>query len=222
MTRRRANRSRESYVSKDPAKRAAQLGNLADAPPPPPEGNTRHLMHGAFSERAVAPHQRIWDEAIYSLLEADMPVLAADGSVPAADRVIVAMLSKTMARLSLVQAWLDLHGPLDEKGRPRPAVAVESALRAEANKYGELLGMSPKSRAGVYSQLAAGGHDEAAARMLEKVNEQQTQDLSLLSDAELETLVQLTAKTQGHIEAADIVELGPGDVEAVDDNEVSA
>ncbi len=49
-----------SPLSRDPAKRARQLANLKPAPPPPPEGNVRNLVHGGSARKATLVAAGSW------------------------------------------------------------------------------------------------------------------------------------------------------------------
>ena len=151
MKRRRpARRSRESYVSRDPAKRAAQLSNLRSVPP---VGPGRPAMHGGYA--AVAREQLdAKAREVFAALAEDAPVRDGDGGLPAADAVPVRLLAEVLCRLDSVSAFLSARGWQDDVGEVRPAVEVERRLRQEALDLSEALGMTPRSRAKLGLALA--------------------------------------------------------------------
>jgi hypothetical protein len=63
------------------------------------------------------------------------------------------------AALRRVHDWLDVHGWLDEKGKPRPATELWSRLDRAAARARAALGFNPTSRAAL-------GRDTATARAL--------------------------------------------------------
>jgi hypothetical protein len=141
----REKRPPESYAGKTPEARAAQLGNLRNAPAAP-AGNQLARKHGAYSrvdpDRVDAQVARLVD-----LLAQDPPLRAPDGSLPREDALIVELLARALVRLRDVGHWVTMHGVLGEDGNPRPAVALEGELRREAAGYAEALGMTPAARA---------------------------------------------------------------------------
>src|SRR4051812_10862035 len=94
--RRRARRDRESYLSKDPAKRAAQLGNLGLTSAEP--GNRRAVTHGAYA-RVAAERLDAKVFEVFDALAEDAPLRDRDGALPAADTVAVRMLAEALCRL---------------------------------------------------------------------------------------------------------------------------
>jgi hypothetical protein len=110
-----------------------------------PKGNKRGLVHGAHAE---PPAKRVRDieDRLYEALAASAPVREGD-RLPAADEHTVRLLARTLARLESVSAWLDEHGPLDAKGKPRSAANWERRLTSTAAKLLGSLGMNPAARA---------------------------------------------------------------------------
>jgi hypothetical protein len=143
---RRGKRAPDSYVAKDPAKRAAQLANLRTEPPTGP-GHGRPAVHGGYasvaSDRLDAKVREVFDA-----LAVDAPLRDRDGSLPAADTVAVRMLAEALCRLEDVSAHIRDFGALDQKtGAVRPVVDLESRLRREVADWLDSLGMTPRSRA---------------------------------------------------------------------------
>jgi hypothetical protein len=101
---------------------------------------------------------------IYELLAEDAPLRDPDGELPRADRVQVELFALCLARLESVAHYLELHGLLDEKGNPRPAVALEGSLRREAADHADALGLSPRSRVRLGLELV---QTETAGQRLE-------------------------------------------------------
>lgn len=150
MKRRRAKRTRDSYLSRDPAKRAAQLGNLRTVPP---VGPGRPAVHGGYASVAAEQLDAKARE-VFAALASDAPVRDPDGGLPAADTVPVRLLAEVLCRLDSVSAYLNARGWQDDAGQVRPAVEVERRLRQEALDLSEALGMTPRSRAKLGLALA--------------------------------------------------------------------
>jgi hypothetical protein len=150
--RRRAKRSRDSYVSRDPAKRAAQLANLRTVPP---VGPGRPATHGAYASVAV---DRLDAKArtIFDALALDAP-LRDRGSLPAADTVAVRLLADTLCRLDSIGEYLSAHGWQDEAGNPRSVLEIEARLRSQALEQLRELGMTPKARAALGLDVVRAG-----------------------------------------------------------------
>jgi Phage terminase, small subunit len=155
-------------LSRDPTKRARQLANLRRGVTVPPPGNVRRLQHGAHAlgatRRLASEHER----RIFTELAEDAPVRDVDGGLPAADRTVVGLLASCLARLDAVDAWLAVHGTVDEKGRPYPALTARASLDSAAAKHCDSLGMTPRARVSLGLDLVRAEHAAAAARDLEE------------------------------------------------------
>lgn len=159
--RKRAQRSRESYLGKTPEARQRQQDNLLRGVTRAPEGHTRSLKHGAHARLATTLIAGSWSETIYAALAEEAPIRDRvdrddPGTLQAPDRQLVELLASCLARLQSVAAWLELRGPLDEDGTPRAAASAERALRREAAAYLDALGMTPRSRAALGLDVALG------------------------------------------------------------------
>lgn len=140
--RRRAHRPPESYVSKDPTRRAAQLANLNASPPVGP-GRGRPAEHGGYAK--VAREQLdVRASEVFAALAEDAPVRDVGGGLPTADAVPVRLLAEALCRLESVSAFLNARGWQDDAGTVRPAVDLEARLRREALDLSESLGMTPR------------------------------------------------------------------------------
>jgi hypothetical protein len=142
-------------LSRDPAARTRQLGNLRNAPSAP-AGNLRALRHGGYAavvrERLEAKVLEVADA-----LGSDLPLRDADGGVPRADAVAVRLLAENLCRLDDVSAHLRDFGLFDQAtGEPRPALDLERRLRAETLDLAESLGLTPRSRAKLGLDLQRG------------------------------------------------------------------
>lgn len=114
-------------------------------------GHTLSLRHGAFSERAVSPlAARIVDQ-----LFTDSPWLATP-----AFRLTVLALARAEAQAELLHRWLDEHGPLDDEGRPRPAMAALDSTERRADRLRQGLGLTPSAWAALHRAVSAGQDDE--------------------------------------------------------------
>jgi hypothetical protein len=142
-----------------PAKRGTPGRRRSDAnlvpAPPAPVGNDRAVSHGAYSAIAV---ERIDAKVrvMFDALAADAPVRE-NGGLPAADGPVVRLLAETLCRLDDVTEFLGRRGWQDRKGNPRPALMVESRLRAQALSLLVELGMTPRSRAALGLDLVRAG-----------------------------------------------------------------
>jgi hypothetical protein len=116
-------------------------------PPPPPKGNQRNLVHGAHVKPSAAA-VKAKRAALKAGLAASVPVK------DAADDVALTLLATTLCRLDSVGEWLDAHGPLDRKGKPRSAASWERRYTSAAMKQLAALGMTPASRAKLGVNLA--------------------------------------------------------------------
>ena len=143
---RKRGRDPQSYVSKDPDKRARQLANLKQGDAPKQWGQTYSLKYGGRATDRTLP---VAGKAalIYEELADAAPLRDQDGSIPKADRVVVELFALCLARLDACTTYLAMHGPLDLKGKVRPAAEYEVKLRREAASHADSLGMSPRSRA---------------------------------------------------------------------------
>lgn len=138
--------------SPDAERRAAQLANLRPAPPAP-EGNDRNRRHGGYAEVA-AERIKGREAVIVEALAADAPVRDRDGGLPRYDHAAVGLLARAMCRLDDVSDYLQKHGLFDGKGRPRPALEIESKLRREVASLLTEMAMTPRSRAAIGVDLA--------------------------------------------------------------------
>jgi hypothetical protein len=138
--------------SRRPPSRALSLSGteqVPKAPPPPPKGNQRNLVHGAHAE----PPADAVAEA-YEAIARAVP-LRADGQLPVADETAAWLLARTLVRLRSVGAWLDKNGALDRRGKPRSALRAENKLSNQAMAYARELGLTPRSRAQIGASLVA-------------------------------------------------------------------
>src|SRR5207244_1030171 len=112
---------------------------------PAEQGNRLAVTHGAHAQPEPL---RVNDKvrALYDVLAAAAPVQD-DGELPAADRMAVLLLAKTLCRLESVSEWLDVHGAVDRRGKPRSALRAESKLTNQALALLKELGATPRSRA---------------------------------------------------------------------------
>jgi hypothetical protein len=127
-------------LSSDPRKRARQLANRRDAPPPE-RGNKRAVKHGAKAQ----PEPRR-QAALEAQIRDALPVRGADGEAPVHDLIAVRLLAITLCRLESCAAYVSQHGQFFKGGRVRPAVELEDKLIARAQKLAAELGMTPRSR----------------------------------------------------------------------------
>jgi hypothetical protein len=138
-------------LSDDPVRRGAQLANLRPAPPAP-RNNDNAETHGAHKTLPVDSVAA----AIARGVEAETPLRGPDGGLPAADRVAVELLAGCLSRLARIGEWVEVHGPLDGKGKPRPVLEVERRLRNEAREHLRELGLTPRARVAIGITLQRG------------------------------------------------------------------
>ena len=148
-------RDPQSYLSKDNDKRARQLANLKQGDAPKQWGQTYSLKYGASATDRTLP---VAGKAalIYEELADAAPLRDRDGSVPKADRVVVELFALCLARLDACTTYLAMHGPLDLKGKVRPAAV--NGHRVLPNGGHEFPHWWP-------SFLPAGGHESPHQRI---------------------------------------------------------
>ncbi len=150
-------------------------------PPPPPKGNKRHLIHGANAEPPAVRVREIEDR-LYESLAAAAPVRVANNQLPPADAHTVRLAARTLARLESVSAWIDEHGPLDAKGKPRSAANWERRLTSTAAKLLASLGMNPAARARLGVDVKRIDLATAMSNPDPKLRAQQLRELGLSDD----------------------------------------
>lgn len=135
-----------------PGRHPNSLANLRPAPPAA-KGNQLSKSHGA---RAQVPESRLAAKA--RAIEAEVadtaPVRAQGGGLPAHDAMLVRLLARALCRLEDVEVWIDEHGAIDRRGRPRSVLRWEARLRREVAGYLDALGMTPKARVKLGVDLA--------------------------------------------------------------------
>lgn len=114
--------------------------------PPFEAGNIAALRHGAHHPPTVAKAAKV---ARLDVLQA-APWLAAPEYADA-----VAALARTEGRIRLVDTWLNEHGVLDNKGKPRPAADLVVRLERQASDMRDRLGLSPLARARLGRDVAS-------------------------------------------------------------------
>jgi hypothetical protein len=133
-------------LSGDPAARERQLANLRRGGPVQP-GNANRLVHGGWSRALVAD---VSDEVaeLMAALGDVAPVRDYDGRLPAADLIAVERAARLLRRYRALDAWLDLHGVIDDKtGAEKPAARLAHDVGESLGRALEALGMDPRSRA---------------------------------------------------------------------------
>jgi transcriptional regulator with XRE-family HTH domain len=133
-----------STISRDlrePAPTIVPLANLQDAEGRPvagaEEANERALVHGAHSERRIAPRVAELRQEIAELVPAGTQ----------ADLPAVTLLAQQLARIEIVNEYLARVGLLNEKGEPRPVLKVLSTWENSAARLLDQLGLTPTARA---------------------------------------------------------------------------
>ena len=115
-------------------------------------GNTVRLTHGAYHEATIAPLAR---RLVTAAVEAS-PYLAADEYA-----AVLQAWGRAEAQVRLLDTYLAEHGPLDGKGKPRPAVDLLLRYEALAARHRDALGLSPLARAKLGRDVAAQQFDLA-------------------------------------------------------------
>lgn len=108
-------------------------------------GNGRAVTHGGKSSPANLIHLEATRAALFEWLAATAPIRE-QGELPEADYAVVEDCARAWARVRQMDDWIAQHGPLDKRGRPRPA--LDLLERASKNLVDKLaaLGMTPRSR----------------------------------------------------------------------------
>jgi hypothetical protein len=136
-----------------------------------PEGNGHALVHGAHSERAIAP--------IAERYEAEL-LKAAPWTADAAFAPARAALARCEARIVLVGRWLDSHmGSTGNWGsnaasKLRPQTGLLLQLEAQAERLRTQLGLTPLARARLGKNVA--GTQVDLARLMQEITEEEETD----------------------------------------------
>lgn len=125
-------------------------------------GNSASETHGAYMERRIDPVAQGLAVQIVELV----PYLG-DASYEAAIRA----WARAEARVHVLASWLDEHGPLDESGDPRPALAALLQFERLAANHRTRLGLDPLSRAQLGRDVAAQHLD--LARIYESMEQEE-------------------------------------------------
>jgi len=123
-------------------------------------GNDLATKHGAWSQKVVDP---VAHELVSVLL--DQVGYLTDPSYEAA----IQAWARHEARVLVLAAWLDEHGPLDDDGNPRPALSALKDFERLAASARSRLGLDPMSRAQLGRDIAAQQVD--LARIFEEMEE---------------------------------------------------
>ena len=118
--------------------------------PPFEPGNQLGTTHGAFSAARVDP---VASDLIDAAIEA-VPYLGEGAFRPALEA-----WARAEARARLLASWLDEHGLLDAKGRPRHAAQFAVTVERQAAEARARLGLDPASRAKLERDVSAARFD---------------------------------------------------------------
>jgi hypothetical protein len=128
--------------------------------PPFEEGNTVALLHGADSERSLAPVAEFYEAAV---------VEAAPWTARDAFTLARRAWAYAEARCELYRRWFAERGLFGEDGEPLPGLERWERAEAAARTSREKLGLDPASLAKLLSSLAsvavAGGDDDGLAQL---------------------------------------------------------
>jgi hypothetical protein len=123
-------------------------------------GNDLSTTHGAWSETRVRP---IADRLSGEIVEV-APWLSQAPFRPA-----IAAWARVEAQVQLVVTYLDEHGYLDSKGRPRAATRLLERLEGSARRLRGDLGLHPQAWANLVSALDGLGEGTEELEALLKV-----------------------------------------------------
>ncbi len=118
--------------------------------PPFEPGHTLSTRHGAYSSRVVEP--------VAARLVAELEASAPEW-IETVDRAAVDAWARAESQVEVVDRWLTEHGgPVDDKGKVRPAADLLVRLERRAADARTRLGLDPLARARL-------GRDTASARL---------------------------------------------------------
>lgn len=112
-------------------------------------GNFKAKKHGAHSDRIITPIAA----ALANQLMTDLPYLQ-DPTY----REALLDYARTVARVEVLEQWLDENGEVDAEGKVAPAATYLLRVRAHAAQMASRLGLDPLSRARL-------GKDTTAAKL---------------------------------------------------------
>jgi hypothetical protein len=128
---------------------------------PFPAGHELRRVHGARSGRALA------ERTASALEELEAALDGGPGSEPRYARARQ-LAAAAIARVLLLEEWLDVVGVLDGKGRIRPAVKALEAAHGAAQRWLVELGMTPRAAAGLGVDLSRAKANLAAELAAER------------------------------------------------------
>ncbi len=131
-----------------------QLANLR---PGGDRGEALARRHGAYRDAEIAPLA----EALVEELAEVAPWVAR----PAFDGEVLAV-ARAQAMAELLWRHLVEVGPVDGRGKPRPALEAWHRAEARAERLRQNLGLSPRSWAALLRSMSESGGDEDAIEQL--------------------------------------------------------
>jgi hypothetical protein len=154
-------------------------------------GHTLSLRHGAWSKRSVAP--------LAERIAADLASAAPWTRSPAFASTI-ASWSWAEAQATLLRAWLDAHGHLDDEGVPRPATLMLDRVESRAAKLRSELGLSPISLGSLMTKAATVASALHDTDVLEALRAEGARLLAARTDDTTDGAAALTARPGGSSE----------------------
>jgi phage terminase small subunit len=97
-------------------------------------------------------------------------MLAQPGFISKADRLAIELLARNLAKVEMIDRWLQIQGLFTKTGEPQPVLREYSRLVNSANRLLNDLGLTPRARGELsanLSRLAKSG-DLASAILLAK------------------------------------------------------
>lgn len=123
----------------------------------------RPPTHGMYSNTSLAA-------VVKTKVELVNEMLAQPGFISKADRLAIELLARNLAKVEMIDRWLQIQGLFTKTGEPQPVLREYSRLVNSANRLLNDLGLTPRARGELsanLSRLAKSG-DLASAILLAK------------------------------------------------------
>lgn len=118
----------------------------------------RPPKHGAYSGKELIPITREKTDLIRGLLTGEVTAIGPT------DAITVELLARNLAKIELIDRWLQVHGLFsDKEGTPQPVLRIYYQAVNAASRLCESLGLTPGSR--VRLGLTSAQAQDLAARM---------------------------------------------------------
>jgi phage terminase small subunit len=130
------------------------------------KGIGRPPKHGAYAGRELIPLTSEKTAFVLRLLEGQAVMIGP------ADEVAVELLARNLAKIELIDRYLQVHGLFsDKEGTPQPVLRIYWQAMNAAMRQCDALGLTPSARVRLGLSLASAKHDLAARMQVDREQE---------------------------------------------------